>query len=287
MKKKLILFLAVLTAALLNTAVFASGDIKVNLNGNMLDFDVPPQIMNGRTMVPMRKIFESLGATVEWNGGTQTVTAKKIGMKVIMTVGSNVMQVNDREVSLDTAACVTDGRTLVPVRAIAEAFGTDVNWDGNSSTVTISRKNVDYQSALNRLRNGLWAMGQRNGSKFFTQRFDINMGYSMITDMEDTPMISIYQESETYKIYYDLLFFGDFVSYGVTAKQGDLTVLNTIYVIYPNESEWKAIHSDREIINDETKAVVEAGMPTYLAVFDRIFAMHNLGCTLADFGIYY
>lgn len=284
MKKKLVLFLAVLTAALLNTAVFASGDVKVNLNGNMLDFDVPPQIMNGRTMVPMRKIFESLGATVEWNGSTQTITAKKIGTKIIMTVGGSVMKINNREVPLDTPACIIDGRTLVPVRAISDAFGTDVKWDGNNNTVTISRRYVNYQLAFNVLQNGLSGLCNEYGAPFFSRDLG-DRGYSMAAGMS-SPMISIYQISVPYTFYFDLMFFNDFVSYNISGKNGNSEFFSVSYYKYPNESEWRMLEKNDKA-DAELREVFEDEMPDYFEMFDGIMKTHNLGCTLADFGVYY
>ena len=72
------------------TLVSASGsDISVVLDGRKIEFDVQPQIINDRTMVPMRAIFEKLGALVEWNQDTQTVTASKDFKKISFTVMTN------------------------------------------------------------------------------------------------------------------------------------------------------------------------------------------------------
>lgn len=115
-------------------------DVTVLLDGEKLDFDVEPVIENGRTLVPMRKIFESLGATVYWNGNTMTATAVR-GVNVItVTVDSTVMTKNGENVYLDVPARLIDSRTLVPVRVIAESFGLDVSWDADTYTVTISEQ---------------------------------------------------------------------------------------------------------------------------------------------------
>ncbi|MDO5397362.1 MAG: stalk domain-containing protein [bacterium] len=116
----------------------ASNAISVKLNGTALSFDVAPQIINDRTMVPMRKIFESLGATVEWDQDTKTVTSTKGDKTITMTIDNPEMKVNDSSVTLDSAPTIVDDRTLVPVRAIAEAFGSTVDWDGDTKTVTIA-----------------------------------------------------------------------------------------------------------------------------------------------------
>ena len=138
MKKFLCLVLSVLLILSVAPVVLAGGNITVQIDGQPIGFDVPPQIMNGRTMVPLRAIFEALGAAVNWNGDTQTVTSEKNGVSISLTINEPSMYVNGSAVALDSPACIVDGRTLVPVRAISEAFGTAVGWDGATSTVAIS-----------------------------------------------------------------------------------------------------------------------------------------------------
>ena len=114
-----------------------SDEVKVVINGEKINFDVQPTIIEGRTLVPLRAIFEALGATVDWNGDTQTVTSEKEGTTISLQIGSNKMYVNNSEKILDVAAKVINNRTLVPVRAISEAFGCNVEWDGETKTVII------------------------------------------------------------------------------------------------------------------------------------------------------
>ncbi len=111
--------------------------IKVNLNGSPIIFDQSPIISNDRTLVPVRAIFESLGASVEWNGETNTVTSSKNGITVSLTIGENIMYKNKKEIPLDCAPQIVNSRTLIPVRAVSEAFGCKVDWDDVSKTVNI------------------------------------------------------------------------------------------------------------------------------------------------------
>jgi len=121
--------------------------VKVKLNGSALAFDVAPQIINDRTMVPMRKIFESMGATVNWDDATRTVTSTKGATTISMTIDNPTMTVNGNAVVLDTAPQIVNDRTLVPVRAIAESFGSTVDWDGNTKTVSITDTTVSETPA--------------------------------------------------------------------------------------------------------------------------------------------
>ena len=113
--------------------------IKVYLDGEAVAFDVPPQNINGRILVPLRAIFEALGAETEWNGDTRTVTASKGGTLVTLTIGDTSPTVNGEVVALDQPGVVVEGRTLAPLRFVAEAFGGSVDWDGAAQTAYIQR----------------------------------------------------------------------------------------------------------------------------------------------------
>ena len=106
----------------------ATNPITVMVDGKFVEFDVPPTVIDGRTLVPVRGIFEALGATVEWDQATKTASSKLGDNSVSLTLGSNVMKKNNEEITLDVPATIIDGRTLVPARAIAEAYGCTVNW---------------------------------------------------------------------------------------------------------------------------------------------------------------
>lgn len=120
--------------------VYTQDDISVTLNGETLNFDVSPQLINNRTMVPMRVIFEALGAAVDWNGDTQTVTAVKDDIVITMQVDNDCMTVGGYAVMLDSPPIVIDNRTLVPVRAVSEAMWADVKWIGFARVVEITTR---------------------------------------------------------------------------------------------------------------------------------------------------
>ena len=129
----------VMLLSLFTMSVSANDEIKVFVNGQQLQFDVPPQTVNYRTMVPLRAIFEAIGAKVDWYESTQTVLASgAYGKKVSITLNSNTMYVNGTPVALDAPAFETGGRTLVPVRAISEAFGAKVDWYEDTQIVEIT-----------------------------------------------------------------------------------------------------------------------------------------------------
>jgi N-acetylmuramoyl-L-alanine amidase len=106
--------------------------------------DVPAQIINDRTYVPVRVIFEALGAEVDWDDATKTVLSSKAGKTVNLPTGRAVVIVDGVEQTVlpsgnaVSEALIVDSRTLVPARVAAEAYGGDVAWDGATRTVTIT-----------------------------------------------------------------------------------------------------------------------------------------------------
>ena len=152
MKKAVCVILAVFMMSL---PVLADDVIKVTVDGEELMFDQNPVIINDRTMVPMRAIFEKLGASVSWDGETKTVTAEGSGRKIVLPVGSTVAAVNGEAVFLDSPAVIIEGRTLVPVRFVSEAMGAEVTWDAGARTVCIKEGNnilsAEMSAALSEL----------------------------------------------------------------------------------------------------------------------------------------
>lgn len=137
--KKLITILLVLVTIFNMAAfnVFAQDDIKVIVDGKEVVFDAAPYIENGRTMVPVRAIFEALGASVDWLPETRTVLAKKDAYVLTLAIGEDRMQKNSAYFALDAPASIKDDRTYVPVRAISEAFDCSVHWDNSTRTVMV------------------------------------------------------------------------------------------------------------------------------------------------------
>ena len=124
-------------------SVFAKGAPKSRaLNGiivrdHIVYSDVEPYIKNDRTLVPIRSIAEELGYKVDWNSEKRTVTIKKDQSVVGLLIGSNQMNVNDKKISVDAPAEISQDRTFVPLRAIAEAFGEKVGYSNELRAVFI------------------------------------------------------------------------------------------------------------------------------------------------------
>lgn len=121
----------------------------VVLNGNKLVFNLPPIIEYGRTLVPLRTIFEALGATVTWEEDSQTVTAVKGTNTIKLQIGSYTATINDKPIELSVPGKVVDGRTMVPLRFVSEAMGCKVDWADQTQTVVITDSStLDSKTAI-------------------------------------------------------------------------------------------------------------------------------------------
>jgi len=107
------------------------------LNNRYLTFDQPPVMENNRVLVPLRAIFEAIGADVDWDSETQTVTAKKDDIELTLLIDSELIVVNGQSMTLDVPPKLIGGRTLVPVRAVSEGLGAEVEWDAVYKRVII------------------------------------------------------------------------------------------------------------------------------------------------------
>lgn len=135
---------ALLFTFAIQAQVQAAPQISVYINGSRLVTDQPPMMIKGRTMLPLRAIFEALDARVGWNQRTKTVTATKAGTTVVLKIGSRVATINDSNVNLDVPAQTIRGRTMVPVRFVSEAMGEQVLWNSRTQTVTINTTDRDW-----------------------------------------------------------------------------------------------------------------------------------------------
>ena len=117
--------------------VSADENISLTVNGEKVETQVPPTIIDGRTMVPVRDIFEACGAKVNWDANTKTITGEKGNTTVVMQIDSNMLFINEDVTEMDATPVIIDGRTLAPARYVAESFGGIVDWDAENKVVMI------------------------------------------------------------------------------------------------------------------------------------------------------
>ena len=138
MKKIRVSFLLILVMVLSFMPAIADTGINIYVDGTELKSNTPAFIDNGSTMVPMRDIFERLNAEVEWNGDTKTITASKQYTTINLQIDSDTLVKNGISEPLDAVPVIVDDTTFVPVRAVSQALGANVSWDGDTQTVYIT-----------------------------------------------------------------------------------------------------------------------------------------------------
>lgn len=164
-RKVLILSLAFIfcMSVIVPNISYAKGkDIEVFIDSKKVDFDVQPEVVNGRTLVPMRKIFEDLGAKIDWDEATSTVTALRNGKEMKLRIGEKFVVIDGVKHKIDTEPILKGGRTLVPLRVISEGYGLHIKWLKTnkqvriySSSIGITNKGRELQLGigLNELKN--------------------------------------------------------------------------------------------------------------------------------------
>ncbi|MCT4507823.1 MAG: copper amine oxidase N-terminal domain-containing protein [Tepidibacter sp.] len=132
---KKILLISICIMLLFTGAIYAKDINEISLNGEIITFHVEPIREKGTTLVPMRTIFEALGATVTWNSKDKSVSAVKNNINVWLQLNSRTTKINDEEFTLEIAPKVVNGSTLVPIRFVTETFGEDVEWDAKNKRI--------------------------------------------------------------------------------------------------------------------------------------------------------
>lgn len=145
MKKIRSIVLFLLLFSVLLTSVSFAEPIKVNVNGNRLLLPVDPVSKDGRTLVPLRAIFEALGATVDWDQSTKTVIGTQGNRVIKLQIDNKIAKVDGKDVVLDVPGTIINGSTFVPVRFIAESLGAKVDWDTNTNTVIVNNNIKMYK----------------------------------------------------------------------------------------------------------------------------------------------
>ncbi len=125
-------------------ARFVIGEKKCELNGVEVDLDVAPYLKEGRTYLPVRYAVQALGigdGGIQWNGAAGIVTINDGSRTLKLLIGSKVMYAGNLPVAMDVAPEIADpGRTMLPLRCVAEALGAKVEWDAAGQTVTVLKE---------------------------------------------------------------------------------------------------------------------------------------------------
>ncbi len=154
--KKLFVSVIIVVGALLGAVSANASDVVVSMqidnpamyvNGQTAEIDegrgTTPVVRNDRTIVPIRAIIEAFGGNVAWDGSAQTVTLNMNDDSIKLIINSNTAYLNGAAHTLDASPAIINGRTMLPMRFVAEGFNLGVAWDGRTRTVSIIRNEFD------------------------------------------------------------------------------------------------------------------------------------------------
>ena len=287
--KKIISFVLVVVISITTLiTVFANDEIRVYLDNEQIQFDVAPLLVNGRTMVPMRAIFEKLGAVVYWDNNTRTAIAQKGNTNVSIAIDDTTLYKNGESIALDVPAQLNSGRTLVPLRAVSEAFDCDVQWNGDTQAVNIytNKNHAQIQEAVARLKDWL-NINYTNDTynKSYMQEIG-NYSFGVYGDYISCMYMPPYGGS--YHVHITL---ANAQYSGTYSMEKDRNVLrgsitkssfsNQLELTYDSfESDYAG--EKNIILNNFDKAVKDT-----LTIFDNFLKEKNIGLTLKDFGMDY
>lgn len=136
--KKILTVLLAMVMIFAATSVMAA-DIKVLVNGEEMVFDREPALDGDTVLIPYRFVVEKLGATVSWFGDIQTIFTNYEGLITTIQINNDKMFIDDEALTLEKAPVLEIDRTLVPAAVIENSVGAKVEWNAETSTVTIQK----------------------------------------------------------------------------------------------------------------------------------------------------
>ena len=185
MKKIIFILSLVLILALSTVVAFAQNEIIIAVDSNKVEFNddigYPFVDGNNRTQVPFRATLEKYGATVSWDNEGRIASAAKDGITVQIPIGEKYILKNDEKIETDTVALISENRTYLPIRAVIEAFGSDVQWDSALQTVVITTEAIDAEKIL------MDAYTKSNAWENYDAKVAMDMDISF-ADETETPM---------------------------------------------------------------------------------------------------
>lgn len=208
MKKKNVISKILLLLLILSSFIFSGykiqKPIKIYINGQVVESDQPPLLIDNRTFVPIRVIAEDLGATVNYNKEDRIVTIRRDKTNILLTIGDDIARISSdvetRPAILDAPAFLRNDRTYLPLRSISELFGMEVNWDGGKRAVYIKEKSylpdyINRDNALEEVLERLSKLGRFKNEKVYFEVDDYEMtldggsyeGY-LVTLRKDNPI---------------------------------------------------------------------------------------------------
>lgn len=187
-KKSLPVALALVILLVLPGLAEAATPIRLWVKDRFVVSDVNPYIENGRTLVPLRFVSDSLGYNVKWNGKKRTVTISVGDTRIVYTINSTAVRVTTagqtNTIHSDVPARIKDGRTFVPIRILSELEAEPISWDADRRVVILA---TDYmkgpitEEVVNNVGEQLAASINKDGGQYFSAGYDAKTMQVFIT----------------------------------------------------------------------------------------------------------
>lgn len=208
MKKTLHITVAVIALLAIELFGFVStseaNGMKVFIDREELKSSLEPVIIEGRSLFPMRTIFEALGAKVDWNDTENKVTATQGSNTIELTVGSSTASANGQEIKLDVPAQIIGSSTYVPLRFISDALSYHIYWNAKANGVFISTKGEDQelklQEQLSKPLTWIKKIGGSQGEHAYDMKQTRDGGYIIAGDIQ-----SALNKADVYLLKLDIL----------------------------------------------------------------------------------
>jgi len=280
----------IMIIVLLSTIIaFAdSNSIKIRLDGADIVNDSPPLIVNGRTLVPARAIFEAMGGTVNWSEASReiTVTVDKVDVK--LKIDSKQAYINGMEKTLDVPAKIINNRTMIPVRFVSESIGCQVSWDDKNRIVSIAsptkeEENLSVISNIELSREGnkviidadreitdftSFKMMNPNRLVFDIQQTKLGMTDGVITT-DGNPFFKAIRYSQYTKDSVRIVADLTTASSGTVSRSDSMrTAYMTFEVYQPGDDQKNISHEELAILDQYGLSAVAAGAWHKLVVID-------------------
>ena len=231
-------FLLPLIVFVIAMPVLAFGNVNVTVEDKKVDFaGQDPKIVSGRTLVPVRGVFEMLGFYVRWNEATRQVILMGDNV-IVITLDSNVFTTDGREHTMEVPAQSIGGRTLLPIRAVLESVGLYTTWDAETSTVKVKKesppkneeKKQDEKVATPTIPTGAVDITSRFVGRRVTIRSVQNGNYvSARQDRNNSPLNAQAGTSGAWEIF-EAVAYGNHVAFRANNEKYVSAILNDKYV---------------------------------------------------------
>lgn len=227
------IFVLFLVSGFSSTTIMASTNNVVTLDGG--------KIVNNRTLVPLRSIFEELGASVQWDQKTKTITATKGNTTIWLKIGSKNTEVNGKTVTIDVPAQIHNGSTLVPLRFISESMGASIEWNANDQTAVID------------LSNKTIIVNVRTWNYYGNARFGFMIKYPSNWKIGEEPTngdgVALYSDSKNEVLAYASFFFPEFANDHTHAKKVQIADGHVVFVNV-SKVDGKVIYTMDVVVDD-------------------------------------